>query len=695
MRNTLKAATLESRFPLLAVEQGCIISKDAGITIAFEVKLPELFTVTTDEYEAMHSVWNKAIKVLPDYSIVHKQDWYIKENYKTEKPQQDLSFLSSSFERHFNERPYLNHTCYLLLTKTTKERSKQQSTFSTLGRGFIVPKEIKNKETVLRFVEAVNQFEQIVNDSDFIKLRRLTADQITGTDAHEGIVEKYFSLSHGHNNVLKDLTLNAGELKIGDNSLILHTLSDLDDLPAKVSTESRYEKLSTDRSSCLLSYAAPIGLLLPCNHIYNQYIFIDDHTANLARFEKMARNMHSLSSYSRANQINKQWLDEYLNEAHSKGLVSVRMHCNVLAWSDRSEELRQIKNDVGSQIALMECKPRYNTVDVPTLYWAGIPGNAADFPSEESFYTFTEQALCFFTSETNYQSSLSPVGIKMVDRLTGKPLHLDISDLPMKKGIITNRNKFILGPSGSGKSFFTNHMVRQYYEQGTHVLLVDTGNSYKGLCDLIHYKTRGEDGVYFTYTEDNPIAFNPFYTDDGVFDIEKRESIKTLILTLWKSEDEAPTRSEEVALSNAVSLYIEKLKSDGKVAPSFNTFFEFVRDEYTELLQSKKVREKDFDVANFLNVLEPYYRGGEYDYLLNSDKQMDLLNKRFIVFELDNIKDHKVLFPIVTIIIMEAFINKMRRLKGIRKMILVEEAWVRHESRINECFTDCCKRAAA
>ncbi|KJF43640.1 TraG family conjugative transposon ATPase [Draconibacterium sediminis] len=675
MRNTLKAATLESRFPLLAVEQGCIISKDADITIAFEVKLPELFTVTTEEYEAMHSVWNKAIKVLPDYSIVHKQDWYIKENYKTEKPQQDLSFLSSSFERHFNERPYLNHTCYLFLTKTTKERSKQQSTFSTLGRGFIVPKEIKNKETVLRFVEAVNQFEQIVNDSDFIKLRRLTADQITGTEAHEGIVEKYFSLSHGQNNVLKDLTLNPGELKIGDNSLILHTLSDLDDLPAKVSTESRYEKLSTDRSSCLLSYAAPIGLLLPCNHIYNQYIFIDDHTTNLARFEKMARNMLSLSRYSRANQINKQWLDEYLNEAHSKGLVSVRMHCNVLAWSDRSEELRQIKNDVGSQIALMECKPRYNTVDVPTLYWAGIPGNAADFPSEESFYTFTEQALCFFTGETNYQSSLSPVGIKMVDRLTGKPLHLDISDLPVKKGIITNRNKFILGPSGSGKSFFTNHMVRQYYEQGTHVLLVDTGNSYKGLCDLIHYKTRGEDGVYFTYTEDNPIAFNPFYTDDGVFDIEKRESIKTLILTLWKSEDEAPTRSEEVALSNAVNLYIGKLKLDGKVAPSFNTFFEFVRDEYTELLQSKKVREKDFDVANFLNVLEPYYRGGEYDYLLNSDKQMDLLNKRFIVFELDNIKDHKVLFPIVTIIVMEAFINKMRRLKGIRKMILVEEAW--------------------
>ena len=136
-------------------------------------------------------------------------------------------------------------------------------------------------------------------------------------------------------------------MKIGDNTLFLHTLSGLDDLPTKVATESRYEKLSTDKSSCLLSYAAPVGLLLSCNHIYNQYLFIDNHSDNLNRFEKMARNMHSLSRYSRANQINKQWLEEYLNEAHSNGLISVRVHCNVLAWSDKSEELRRIKNDVG------------------------------------------------------------------------------------------------------------------------------------------------------------------------------------------------------------------------------------------------------------------------------------------------------------------------------------------------------------
>ena len=261
----------------------------------------------------------------------------------------------------------------------------------------------------------------------------------------------------------------------------------------------------------------------------------------------------------------------------------------------------------------------------------------------------------------------------MVDQ-AGHPVHLDISDLPMKRGIITNRNKFILGPSGSGKSFYTNHMVRQYYEQGTHVVMVDTGNSYKGLCELIHQKTGGEDGVYYTYTEEHPIAFNPFYTDDGVFDIEKKESIKTLILTLWKRDDEPPSRAEEVALSNAVSLYIEKLRRK-EVAPSFNTFYEYVKTQYAEVLRQKQVREKDFDLANFLNVLEPYYRGGEYDYLLNSEQQIDLLSKRFIVFEIDAIKDHPILFPVVTIIIMEVFINKMRRLQGVRKMILIEEAW--------------------
>ena len=583
--------------------------------------------------------------------------------------------MSRSYELHFNERPFLNHTSYLYITKTTRERSRQQSNFSILCRGNIIPREVKNRDAVTAFLECVDQFVQIMNDSGFITLERLTTNDIIGTAESPGVLERYLCLSQRDTATLQDMQLNPEEMVVGDKILCLHTLSDVDDLPGSLQTDSRYERLSTDRSDCRLSFAAPIGLLLSCNHVVNQYVFIDDSVESLKRFEKLARNLHSLSRYSRANEINKQWIDAYLNEAHSFGLTAVRCHVNVMAWSEDREELKTIKNDTGSALALMGCKPRHNTIDVPTLFWAGIPGGEGDFPAEESFCTFIEQALCFFIEETNYRDSLSPFGIKMADRISGKPLHLDISDLPMKKGITANRNKFVLGGSGSGKSFFMNHMLRQYWEQGAHILLVDTGNSYQGLCSLIREMTGGQDGIYQTYTEENPISFNPFFTEDYQYDIEKKESIKTLIMTLWKRDTEQPTRSEEVALSNAVSLYIERIKQNRDIEPSFNTFYEYVQGDYREVLRKKKYREKDFDVDGFLNVLEPFYKGGEYDFLLNSDKKIDLLNKRFIVFEIDSIRDHRVLFPVVTIILMEVFINKMRRLHGVRKLIVIEEAW--------------------
>ncbi|HRB79468.1 MAG TPA: TraG family conjugative transposon ATPase [Niabella sp.] len=222
--------------------------------------------------------------------------------------------------------------------------------------------------------------------------------------------------------------------------------------------------------------------------------------------------------------------------------------------------------------------------------------------------------------------------------------------------------------SGSGKSFFTNHMVRSYYENGAHIVLVDVGHSYKGLCDLV-------DGYYFTYSETDPIRFNPFYIGEGdSLDIEKKESIKTLLLALWKKDDENFSRSEYVALSNALQGYFDALEEDKNIFPCFNSFYEYLQTDFLEVLSKDKVKERHFDVDNFLFVLRPYYKGGEFDFLLNVDKNLDLLQQRFIVFELDNIKD-SILFPVVTLIIMEVFISKMRKLKGIRKMILIEEAW--------------------
>lgn len=297
---------------------------------------------------------------------------FIQENYQLELPKEEggqrLSFLSRASERHFNERPFLNHSSYLFLTKTNRQRMQRQSNFFTLCRGHILPKEISDKEEVTKFMEAVDQFERIINDGDQIKLTRLTEEEIVGSEHHYGLLDRYFSLNGDSNPSLQDIRLGADKVRVGDNILCLHTLSDTDDLPTSVSTDSRYERLSTDRSDCRLSFAAPVGLMLSCNHIYNQYLFIEDSDENLQKFEKSARNMHSLGRYSRSNQINEEWIQEYLNVAHSQGLTSIRAHFNVLAWSDDPEELRHIKNDVGSALALMECKPRHNTIDTATLY---------------------------------------------------------------------------------------------------------------------------------------------------------------------------------------------------------------------------------------------------------------------------------------------------------------------------------------
>lgn len=360
--------------------------------------------------------------MLPDFTILHKQDWYVTERYRPKPAEGQPTLLARASDLRFNERPFLNHSCYLFITKTSKERIRQESTFNTLCRPFLLPQEITDPDAAAAFLDAVEQFESIVNESGLVRLHRLTEEEIVGTKDKSGVIEKYLTLSQSDTYVLQDMTLDSGSMKVGDKQLCLHTLSDLDALPAQVTTDDRYERLSTDRSDCRLSYAAPIGLLLSCDHIYNQYVLIENSAENLRKLERTARNMNSLSRYSRSNAINQEWIEEYLNEAHTNGLLSIKAHFNVFAWTEDAGKLKAIRNRVGAQLAQMECKPHYNTVDVPALFWAGIPGNAADLPAEEAFYTFPEPALCFFAEETCGRDSPAPFGIRMVDRLSGKPV---------------------------------------------------------------------------------------------------------------------------------------------------------------------------------------------------------------------------------------------------------------------------------
>lgn len=663
-----KIRKLEEILPVYKVENNCIISKKGDITIAFKVELPEIFTLAISDFEALHQAWIKAIRVLPLHTVLHKQDWFTESTYNADFSNPDQSFLSQSSERYFNERPYLTHECYLFLTKKPSNRKLTNSLFSNLIRPTLVPQASLDSKLIEVFMDKIGQFCKILEDSGYIKLHRLNDDELVSTEDKPGIIEKYcYLLQPGQPAVMRDLSINE-EIKIGDLHCSLFTLADVDNLPSLCGPRINYDRYSTDKTKFSVAFAAPLCQLLPCNHIYNQFLVIDDAQVTMKKLESKRLRLQSLSAYSRENSIGRDAVNSFLNEAISNQRLPIKAHFNLLTWTPDKDRTKDIRNTVSAALAQMDARTKLETSGAAQIYWAGVPGNAADLPGNELFDTFCEQATCFLNMETNYRSSISPIGLRLSERINGLPVHVDISDEPILKGICTNRNKFILGPSGSGKSFFTNHMMRSYLERGAHCVIVDVGHSYKGLCELVN-------GYYFTYSEKDPIRFNPFYLGEEVLDTERKESIKTLLLALWKKDDESFSRSEYVSLSNALQAYFDFLKDNTAVFPCFNTFYDFLKDSFLLELRSQGIKEKDFDIDNFLYVLKPYYAGGEFDYLLNSKENLDLLSQPFIVFELDNIKDHPILFPTVTIIIMETFITKMRKLKGIRKIILIEEAW--------------------
>ena len=659
---------MEDTLPILGVEHDCILSKQGDITVAYRVDLPEIFTLSDQEYEGFHQAWVKAIKLLPKFTVFQKQDWYTQATYKPENSETD-SFLKKASNRHFAGRAYLDHHCYIYITQKPAGRKKSTSLFSSLLRRSIVPDQTIKSDMLQRFLDCCGQFRKIMEDTGFVRLHRLSDEELSSNKKKEGIIEQYCRLSDQPDSlVINDISFENG-IKVGNKQCQLYTLADVTDLPALCGSRITYDKFSTDRTKFSMGFASSIGQLLPFNHVYNQYIFIEDERATLKRLESKKLRLQSLSAYSRENTIARDAVNDFLNETISLQRLPVKAHFNILVWDEDPQALKGIKNSVSSALAQMDAVAKEETVGAPQIFWAGIPGNAADFPMNDTFDTFLEQATCFLNLEGAPRSVKPSEGIRFCDRLSSRPLYVDMLDAPREAGISSNMGMLVCGTSGGGKSMTVNHILSSLYEQGAHCLTVDIGGSYRGLNDLVK-------GYYFTYEESNPIRFNPFYLPDGqVLDTEKKESLKSLLVSLWKQENESFNRSEYVALSNALQGYYDYLKEDALIFPCFDTFYEYLERIYVGVLRSHKVKDKDFDLDNFLYVLRPFYKGGEFDYLLNATENLDLLNQPFIVIELDNIKDHPILFPVVTLILIELFISKMRKLKGVRKVLTIDECW--------------------
>ena len=670
LRNRQPAANsrdLLQLLPVWKVEQDYLLSRNGDITACFQLRLPEIFSLSAEEYQHLHQRWLKAIRLLPPHTLLHKQDWFVQRTYQA--PFADSAFLNHQDDRFFHERPFLDHSCYLLITFTGTEIKKGRSAGSDLLRKSLLSPRQADPARLQKANEVLGAFQRILSDSDQLDMQRLKGDALIGTREQPGLLERsLFLLPAKQHSSLQDIIFKP-EWQIGDQYCQLFTLADVEHLPAACAPHMRYEPYSEGAQEFPAGFAAPVGQLLPCNHIYNQYLRIEDTSSRLKQLESKQRRLHSLSRYSRENALSREATAAFLNEAIEKNRQPVQAHFNLLCWTDDYRQRSQLHNQTAAALSQMNALAHQEIYEAPLLWWAGLPGGAGQLPGHACFSTFADQACCFFNMETAYRSSPSRFGLRLGDRLSGVPVQVDLSDAPLQQGITTNRNKIVIGGSGSGKSMFMNHLLHAYVQQGAHCLVVDVGHSYEGLCELLG-------GYYFTYSEANPVRFNPFYQPGGGKpDTEKKESIKTLLAGLWKQNEEPFTRAEYVAISNALSGYYAHLENHPDGFPCFDTFYEYLQDHFARQLEAEAVRAGDFDLQNFLYVLRPYYKGGEFDYLLNATENLDIMAQPFIVFELDNIKDHPILFPVITLIIMEMFISKMRRLQGIRKVIVIEEAW--------------------
>ncbi|MCR8557278.1 TraG family conjugative transposon ATPase, partial [Mucilaginibacter sp. BJC16-A38] len=576
----------EKIFPIYKVEHDCMVSVHGDLTVAYHVFLPEIFTLSEEDYEVYHQSWVRAIRVLPKHSILHKQDIFIRNSYKGAAGLPE-NFLTAAADRHFTGRPFLDHSCYLMLTQKAADRKQASSAFSGILRKNVAPKQTTDERMLPEFLEKVGQFERILGDCGLIKLSRLKNDELAGTEVRPGILEQYcFLLSAKDRPMIKDIHLK-DRIQIGDQHAQLFSLGDAEDLPALCGSRMTYDKYSSDKTKFPIGFTTQLNLLLNCNHIYNQYLFISDTGKTLKALEAKKLRLQSLSAYSRENAISRDATNDFLNEAISQQRLPIKAHFNVLAWTNNKDELQDIKNQVGSAMAQIGASCKQESDGAAQVWWAGIPGNAADFPENDTFDTFLEQAACFLNLEGNYRSDPPAEGIRFCDRLTGKPVFIDLFDAPRKTGITSNMGMLVCGTSGGGKSMTVNHILRTLYDQGAHCVTVDIGGSYKGLCELVG-------GYYFTYEESNPIRFNPFYLPAGhSLDTEKKESLKALLVTLWKQENESFMRSEYVALSNALQGFFQFLEANRKVFACFNSFYEYLRKEYVQILKNHNVKDKD------------------------------------------------------------------------------------------------------
>lgn len=653
-------------FPVMNGGDGVILSKRGDVCYGWEVEMPPAFRCNEEGYDAIVQTLFSAVTLLPDYTVVHKQDVYMKKKYVAEKSD---GLLQEAYERHFDGREYLDHRCRLFLIFSSKKNVRGASSgLLGISAGGSMPK----AEVLARYAAMVEQFATVVQGCGLLEMRRLTEDDIFGVEDFPGLIQDYLNFTDEGEDVLSDIQMRRDRVRTGDRYIGCHLIADLDQLPAEVASCRKITSLSTDSSAVNLSFLNEIGQELDCEHIVNHFILKEPQKDIHGELDTRRRQMLSMSARSAENRTYSEELNEFLEEAATEQMHTVRFHINVLAGGT-ADEFESVKDKVVSAVSRMGVTPVYDIYDTPCQFWASIPGNEAGLAYQEYMTADLKVALCMGIYD-GFEPGVPDGVMKMSDRLRLVPQRFDIQEKALEMGLIENYNVFLLGPSGSGKSFFMNKYLKSCYDAGQHVFLIDVGDSYRALCNIIKEESKGLDGTYYTFERGKPISFNPFRNVKRfrTADNQALNFLFTLMMTLWKNGNETMNSASMKIVRDSIIGFVDRWAD--KCDPVFNDYYRYVRDEFCLSLGEKEIGKEYFDLKDYLISLEQFYEGGVYDYLLNSDENADILNDRFVVFEIDRIKGDPVIYPVTTLVIMDAFMEKMSS-NGDFKVMCIEEAW--------------------
>ena len=621
---------------------GVLYTKTGEYSAILKIENPvQKYSANIDNYYEFTNLLTALAQTLGEGYAIHKQDVFIKKQFHDET-NDNHEFLSESYFRYFTGRTYTDVQTYLIITQENK-KSHLFSFDSKKWRDFLV---------------------KIRKVKDQLKDSGVDSAYLDGATARN-YVDRYFSMNFTDKIVsMTNFKVDDECISMGNKRCKVYSLVDVDciNLPSFIRPYTNIEVNNTSMPVDLVSIVDNIPLAETV--IYNQMIFMPNQKRELSLLDKK-KNRHA-SMPNPSNLIAVEDIKKVQDVIARENKQLVYAHFNIVVSLPIDEDIQKCTNHLENSFGRMGIhisKRAYNQLE---LFVNSFPGNCYSMnPDYDRFLTLSDAATCLMYKEHIQHSEDTPLKVYYTDR-QGVPVAIDISGKEGKNKITDNSNFFILGPSGSGKSFFTNSMVRQLWEQNTDIVLVDTGNSYEGLCDYVN-------GKYISYTEEHPITMNPFAIKREELNIEKIGFLKNLIMLIWKGTNGKITKTEDHLIEDVITEYYDVYFRLGKVKElSFNTFYEYSTKRIPEIVRDNNL--EGIDLATYNYLLKDFYKGGNHELTLNENLDTALFDETFIVFEIDSIKDDPLLFPLVTLIIMDVFIQKMR-IKKNRKVLVIEEAW--------------------